>query len=110
MALNNQHKLTRPKRQIMDIVFARGSGGFGGPGRHGGPARLLGRAGDPSIMEEKGHVHHEQQGAPAFAGAQGLDKILTEQNVRHTFGTTPGVHEWKVWRFSLNQFAPLLFN
>jgi enterochelin esterase-like enzyme len=46
----------------------------------------------------------------ALAGAQGLDKILNEHNIRHSFSTTPGVHEWKVWRYSLNQFAPLLFN
>jgi len=46
----------------------------------------------------------------ALAGAQGLDKILTEHNIKHSFSTTPGVHEWKVWRYSLDQFAPLLFN
>jgi enterochelin esterase-like enzyme len=46
----------------------------------------------------------------ALAGAQALDKILTEHNVKHSFTTTPGVHEWKVWRYSLYQFAPLLFN
>jgi enterochelin esterase-like enzyme len=46
----------------------------------------------------------------ALAGAQGLDKTLTEHNIKHAFTTTPGVHEWKVWRYSLDQFAPLLFN
>jgi enterochelin esterase-like enzyme len=46
----------------------------------------------------------------ALTGAQGLDKTLTEHNIKHTFTTTPGVHEWKVWRYSLDQFAPLLFN
>jgi enterochelin esterase-like enzyme len=45
----------------------------------------------------------------ALAGAQNLDKILTEHNVRHTFTVTPGIHEWKVWRYSLDEFAPLLF-
>jgi enterochelin esterase-like enzyme len=45
----------------------------------------------------------------ALAGAQGLDKILTAHNIKHSFTETPGVHEWKVWRFSLNQFAQLLF-
>ena len=45
----------------------------------------------------------------ALAGAQNLDKILTEHNVKHSFSTTPGVHEWKVWRYSLDRFAPLLF-
>jgi enterochelin esterase-like enzyme len=46
----------------------------------------------------------------ALGGAQGLDKVLTEHNIKHSFSLTPGVHEWKVWRYSLNQFAPLLFN
>jgi enterochelin esterase-like enzyme len=45
----------------------------------------------------------------ALAGAQGLDKLLTEYNIKHSFSTTTGVHEWKVWRYSLDQFAPLLF-
>ena len=45
----------------------------------------------------------------ALAGSQGLDKLLTEHNIRHSFSTTPGVHEWKVWRYSIHEFAPLLF-
>jgi enterochelin esterase-like enzyme len=45
----------------------------------------------------------------ALAGAKGLEKILTEHNIKHSFSTTPGGHEWKVWRYSLDQFAPLLF-
>jgi enterochelin esterase family protein len=45
----------------------------------------------------------------ALAGARGLDQILTAHNVKHSFTETPGVHEWKVWRFALHQFAPLLF-
>jgi enterochelin esterase family protein len=45
----------------------------------------------------------------ALAGAQGLDKILTAHDVKHSFTETPGVHEWKVWRFALHEFAPLLF-
>jgi YD repeat-containing protein len=45
----------------------------------------------------------------ALAGAQGLDKILTAHNVKQSFTEAPGVHEWKVWRFALHEFAPLLF-
>lgn len=45
----------------------------------------------------------------ALAGAQSLDKILTEHKVQHAFSTTPGGHEWKVWRHSIHEFAPLLF-
>jgi len=46
----------------------------------------------------------------ALAGAQGLDKLLSEHNIHHSFSTTAGAHEWKVWRYSLNEFMPLLFN
>jgi enterochelin esterase-like enzyme len=45
----------------------------------------------------------------ALAGAQNLDKMLTEHSIKHSFSTTPGVHEWKVWRYSLDRFATLLF-
>lgn len=42
----------------------------------------------------------------ALPGAQNLDKLLIEHAIKHSFSTTPGLHEWKVWRCSLNQFAP----
>ncbi len=45
----------------------------------------------------------------ALNGAKNLDKLLTEHNVKHAFSTTPGGHEWKVWRHSIHEFAPLLF-
>ncbi len=45
----------------------------------------------------------------ALAGAQNLDKILTDHGIKYSFSTTPGVHEWKVWRYSLDQFTHLLF-
>jgi enterochelin esterase family protein len=46
----------------------------------------------------------------ALAGAQTLDKTLTQYKVKHSFTMTTGVHEWKVWRFAIHEFAPLLFN
>lgn len=45
----------------------------------------------------------------ALPGAQAMDKLLTEHQIRHSFSTTPGGHEWKVWRHSIHEFAPLLF-
>jgi enterochelin esterase-like enzyme len=45
----------------------------------------------------------------ALASAQRLDKMLAEHNIKHSFVATTGVHEWKVWRYSLYEFAPLVF-
>ncbi len=45
----------------------------------------------------------------ALGGSQALDKALKDHKIKHSFSTTPGVHEWKVWRHSLNEFAQLLF-
>ena len=36
-------------------------------------------------------------------------KLLDERGVRHTFVTTPGAHQWQVWRRNLIALAPLLF-
>jgi predicted transcriptional regulator len=62
--LKNQHSLSRRERQIMDVLIARGRA----------PATEIQAAiPDPPgysavratlrIMEEKGHIRHEQQGA-----------------------------------------------
>ena len=67
MVLNNQHTLTRRERQIMDILIARG--------RASASEVKAAMADPPSysavratlrIMEEKGHIRHEQQGAAYF--------------------------------------------
>ena len=60
----NQHNLSRRERQIMDILIARGKGSA---------ADVQSAMADPPsysavratlrIMEEKGHIRHEQQGA-----------------------------------------------
>jgi predicted transcriptional regulator len=62
--LKNQHDLARRERQIMDILIARG---------RASAAEVRAEMPDPPsysavratlrIMEEKGHVRHEQQGA-----------------------------------------------
>ncbi len=36
-------------------------------------------------------------------------KLLDQHGVRHTFVTTPGAHQWQVWRRNLIALAPLLF-
>ncbi|HKD06013.1 MAG TPA: BlaI/MecI/CopY family transcriptional regulator [Bryobacteraceae bacterium] len=60
----NQHNLSRRERQIMDILIARGKASA---------ADVQSAMADPPsysavratlrIMEEKGHIRHEQQGA-----------------------------------------------
>ena len=35
--------------------------------------------------------------------------MLTKYKIQHAYVETEGVHEWKVWRFALHEFAPLLF-
>jgi len=62
--LKNQHLLSRRERQIMDVLIARG---------RASATEIQGAIPDPPgysavratlrIMEEKGHIRHEQQGA-----------------------------------------------
>jgi BlaI family transcriptional regulator, penicillinase repressor len=62
--LNNRHQLTRRERQIMDILIARS---------RASASEIQGAMEDPPsysavratlrIMEDKGHIRHEQQGA-----------------------------------------------
>jgi BlaI family penicillinase repressor len=62
--LKNQHSLSRRERQIMDVLIARGRASVteiqaaipDPPGYSAVRATLR-------IMEEKGHIRHEQQGA-----------------------------------------------
>jgi enterochelin esterase-like enzyme len=41
--------------------------------------------------------------------AKALDATLTEKNIKHTFWTMDGRHEWVVWRHSLYEVAPKMF-
>jgi enterochelin esterase-like enzyme len=45
----------------------------------------------------------------ALNGAKTLDEALTKNNIKHVFKTTPGRHEWRLWRPHLYEFAQLLF-
>jgi enterochelin esterase-like enzyme len=49
-------------------------------------------------------------GDPAMDGSKRLAKMLHERQIKYTLIETQGVHEWKVWRFCLHEFAALLFN
>jgi len=40
---------------------------------------------------------------------RGLDKLLTERNVKHVYRETEGPHTYSVWRQYLSEFLPLLF-
>ncbi|MEP6917950.1 MAG: alpha/beta hydrolase-fold protein, partial [Acidobacteriota bacterium] len=42
-------------------------------------------------------------------GDRTLDEGLTKAGITHGFKLTDGRHEWTVWRYNLNEFAPLLF-
>ena len=45
----------------------------------------------------------------ALNGTKGIDETLTKNGIKHSFKTTPGRHEWRLWRPHLNEFAQLLF-
>jgi enterochelin esterase family protein len=44
-----------------------------------------------------------------FPGQVKLDRLLTQKGIRHEVHSTPGEHEWKVWRHLLAQLMPELF-
>jgi enterochelin esterase-like enzyme len=47
---------------------------------------------------------------PLKAANEKTANALREKGVTVSFKTTPGVHEWKVWRQGLYEVAPLLFS
>jgi enterochelin esterase-like enzyme len=46
---------------------------------------------------------------PRYPGQLDLADTLKQHNIRYFWYPTPGVHEWKVWRHALAEFAPKLF-
>lgn len=46
---------------------------------------------------------------PRYAGHLNLVDDLKSLSIRHVWYSTPGAHEFKVWRHSLLEFLPLLF-
>ncbi len=45
----------------------------------------------------------------ALEGTKALDDVLTKNGIKHSFKTTEGRHEWRLWRPHLYEFAQLLF-
>ena len=46
---------------------------------------------------------------PRYFGQLDLGDLLKAHDIRYVWYPTPGVHEWKVWRHALADFAPRLF-
>ena len=46
---------------------------------------------------------------PNSVPTRAFDAALTKNGIKHTYVTRPGGHVWPVWRWSLAEFAPLLF-
>jgi enterochelin esterase-like enzyme len=44
-----------------------------------------------------------------YESAKTLDKMLTDNGLKHTFFVSSGGHTWSNWRIYLNNFAPQLF-
>ena len=42
-------------------------------------------------------------------GTKAFEEILTKKGIKHDFKLRDGRHEWTVWRYHLNEVAPLLF-
>ncbi len=88
MVLNKQHVLTRRERQIMDILIAR---------RRASAAEVQAAMADaPSysavratlrIMEEKGHIRHEQEGASYFYSPKVAPERAKRSALRHMLDT-----------------------
>lgn len=45
----------------------------------------------------------------ALKNSMALDELLASKGISHIFRITEGRHEWTVWRYHLQEFAPLLF-
>jgi enterochelin esterase-like enzyme len=46
---------------------------------------------------------------PRYQGQLDVKDALSRYKIRYEWYSTPGVHEWKVWRHSLREFLPQLF-
>jgi enterochelin esterase-like enzyme len=46
---------------------------------------------------------------PRYLGQLDLVDTLKQHDIRHVWYPTPGVHEWKVWRHGLAEFAQKVF-
>jgi BlaI family transcriptional regulator, penicillinase repressor len=86
--LKNQHSLSRRERQVMDVLIARGRASAieiqsaipDPPGYSAVRATLR-------IMEEKGHIRHEQQGASYVYLSKVAPERAKRSALRHILDT-----------------------
>jgi enterochelin esterase family protein len=66
---------------------------------------------DPKSVNSKLRLLYLSCGTndPRFPGQLDLADLLKSHDIRYVWFPTPGVHEWKVWRHALADFAPRLF-
>ena len=66
---------------------------------------------DPASMNKRLRLLFLSCGTedPRYQGQLDLADALTKHNIRHQWYSTPGAHEWKVWRHSLAELLPRLF-
>jgi enterochelin esterase family protein len=66
---------------------------------------------DPKVINAKLKLLYLSCGTndPRYPGQLDLADVLKEHGIHYVWFPTPGVHEWKVWRHALADFAPRLF-
>jgi enterochelin esterase-like enzyme len=66
---------------------------------------------NPAATNKKLHLLFFSTGTedPRVASLNDLTEQLRSRNINFVYKTYPGEHEWKVWRHSLADMAPLLF-
>jgi enterochelin esterase-like enzyme len=74
-------------------------------------AHVPGLTTDPAAINKKVKLLFVSVGTEdtRYQATVRLDKLLTENGIHHEFHTTPGEHEWKVWRPMLAELMPKLF-
>ena len=101
---------------IFASVGVMSSGSFGGTSGEATGATLLdkispGFLADPAATNKKLRVLFFSCGTedPRIASLTKLEQDLSGRKINFTFKRYPGAHEWKVWRHSLADMAPMLF-
>src|SRR5579863_8414100 len=66
---------------------------------------------DPAAVNKKLRLLYLSCGTldPRYTGQLDLGDVLKAHDIHYVWYPTPGVHEWKVWRHALADFAPRLF-
>ena len=110
-------RLLAPKADVFASVGLLSSGMF--RGATGGPpagAELLdkispGFLADPAAANKKLRLFFVSCGTedPRMPSLTKVAEELRSRKINVTFKSYPGEHEWKVWRHSLADMAPMLF-